>query len=60
MFERVTYADWHVIFPLAAFIVAAVFFVTMSWRALRMPRRQAERFARLPLEPDGRPLPPHE
>ena len=60
MFQRIIYADWHAVFPIAAFIVAAVFFTVMSWRALRMRRPEVERFARMPLEdeaglfPDGR------
>jgi len=60
MFDRVIYADWHVIFPVAAFIVAAIFFTIMCWRALRMSRGQVEHFARLPLEDDARPPPSHD
>ena len=60
MFDRIIYPDWHVVFPLAAFIVAAVFFVVMSWRALRMKRADVDRFARLPLEDDPGPPSRHE
>ncbi len=52
MFERIIYEDWHVVFPIAAFIVAATFFAVMSWHALRMKRPQVDRLARLPLEDD--------
>jgi hypothetical protein len=52
MFDRVIYADWHVVFPLVAFLAAAGFFAVMSWGALRMKRADVERFARLPLDDD--------
>jgi hypothetical protein len=35
---------------LAAFIVAASIFITFVWRAIRMSRRQCERFENLPFE----------
>lgn len=60
MFERIVYEDWHVVFPVTAFIVAAIFFTVMSWRALRMKRPQIERLARLPLEDDPDPASRHE
>ncbi len=53
MFERIQYEDWHVVFPIVAFVVAAVFFTFMSWRALRMKRPQVDRLARLPLDEDA-------
>jgi len=59
MFDRVIYSNWHVIFPIAAFIVAAVIFSAMCWRALRMQRGQVEHFSRLPLADDEPPAPPH-
>ena len=60
MFDRVIYSNWHVIFPIAAFVVAAVIFGAMCWRALRMQRGQVDHFARLPLADDELPGPPHE
>ncbi len=53
MFDRIIYADWHVVFPVIAFLAAATFFTVMSWRALRMKRTDVERLARLPLQDDA-------
>ncbi len=53
MFDRIIYADWHVVFPVVAFLAAAGIFAAICWRALRMKRGEVERFARLPLEDDG-------
>lgn len=54
MFHRVLYEDWQLVFPVVAFAAAIGFFAVMSWRALRMRREQADRFARLPLDDDAR------
>jgi len=60
MFERITYADWLVVFPIVAFVVASAIFGALSWRALRMRRADVERFARLPLQDDSDPAFRHE
>ncbi len=60
MFDRIVYADWHVVFPIVAFLAAAGIFAVLSWRALRMTRADVDRFARLPLEDDATPASRHE
>jgi hypothetical protein len=48
MFKRLVLEDSATLFTLVAFITAVSFFVTISWRALRMKRPQLERFENLP------------
>jgi hypothetical protein len=48
MFKRLIFADSAALFTLAAFITAASIYVTIGWRALRMPRAQRARFENLP------------
>ena len=50
MFERVITGHGEVICAIAAFSVAASIFVAASWRAIRMDRSQAGKFADLPFE----------
>ncbi len=53
MFKRILFEDYAVFCTLIAFIVAATIFLTILWRAVRMPRPQVERFANLPFEPES-------
>jgi len=53
MFKRLILEDSSALCVLTAFVTAATIFLAISWRALRMPRAQAERFARLPFTPDS-------
>lgn len=48
MFKRLVLEDSATLFTLVALITAVSFFVTISWRALRMKRPQLERFENLP------------
>lgn len=48
MFKRLVLEDSATLFTLVAFITAVSFFVTISWRALRMKRAQLARFENLP------------
>jgi hypothetical protein len=52
MFKRLILEDWSTVCVLTAFVTAATIFLAITWRALRMPRAQAEHFARLPFTPD--------
>jgi len=52
IFKRLILEDSSALFVLTAFVTAATIFVTISWRALRMPRAQVDRFARLPFTND--------
>ena len=53
MFKRLILEDSAAIFVLTAFVTAATIFITISWRALRMPRSQVEKFAQLPFTADS-------
>lgn len=57
MFKRLIFDDYAVIFTITAFITAVTIFVAITWRALRMPRRQIEQLAQLPFTTD--PETPH-
>lgn len=50
MFRRLILENWHVIFTIFAFSVAASVHLTLSWRALRMKREQTEKLAQLPFQ----------
>jgi hypothetical protein len=50
MFRRLILEHWMSLFTLAAFSTAFSIYVTCAWRALRMPRAQCDRFAKLPLD----------
>lgn len=50
MFKRLIFEDYAAFLTVAAFIVALTIYLTMLWRAMRMPRAQAEHFANLPFE----------
>lgn len=56
MFNRLVLPSFTVLFTIAAFAVAASIFVAVAWRAARMRRIDAERFARLPLQDDLPPI----
>ena len=52
MFKRLILEDSSTVYVLAAFVVAATIFLCITWRALRMPRAQADRFSHLPFNTD--------
>lgn len=53
MFKRMILDDSAVIFTIAAFITAVTIYVAITWRAIRMPRRQIEELAHLPFTTDS-------
>jgi len=53
MFKRLLLDDTTAIFTLLAFVTAAVIFIAIAWRAIRMPREQVDRFANLPFNADS-------
>lgn len=62
MFKRLLLEDSSVWYVLTAFVTAATIFGAITWRALRMPRTQADQFANLPFTTDptdGRHDDPH-
>lgn len=52
MFRRIVFEDSAAIYTIVAFITAGVIFCSITWRALRMPRQQVDRFANLPFTTD--------
>ncbi len=49
MFRRLLLDNWTGIFTLVAFVTALSIYLSITWRALRMPRVQRDHFANLPL-----------
>jgi len=48
MFRRLILDHWVSIFTLIAFITALSIYLSIAWRALRMPKSQRDRLANLP------------
>jgi len=59
MFKRLILEDSSTLYVITAFVTAATVFVSITWRAVRMPRAQIEKFAQLPFAPDST-LPHHD
>ena len=61
MFKRLVLEDSSSLYVIIAFATAATIFITIAWRAIRMPRAQVEHFAQLPFTVDSasRPHDPH-
>jgi hypothetical protein len=53
MFKRLLLEDSSAIYVVTAFVTAATIFISITWRALRMPRAQVEKFAQLPFTTDA-------
>jgi hypothetical protein len=53
MFKRLILEDSATVYVLVSFVTAATIFLAITWRALRMPRAEVERFAQLPFTPDS-------
>lgn len=55
MFKRVIYEDWAAIVPILSFIATAGVFLTVSIRALLLPKKRCQHLADIPLnEPSSR------
>jgi len=52
MFKRLLLEDSSVWYVITAFVTAATIFGAITWRAIRMPRSQADHFAHLPFTND--------
>ena len=52
MFKRLLLEDSSAWYFITAFITAATIFLTIAWRAIRMPRTQADHFSNLPFTND--------
>jgi hypothetical protein len=53
MFKRLILEDSSTWYVITAFVTAATIFLTITWRALRMPRAQVDKFAQLPFTTDA-------
>ncbi len=58
MLRNAPFASWADLCAMISFGIAAVIFLAVLIRVLRMPRRESDRLASLPLDPE-RPA-PHE
>ena len=52
LFKRLILEDSSSLYVITAFVTAALIFGAITWRAVRMPRVQVDRFARLPFAAD--------
>lgn len=52
MFRRLIFEDYAAVFTIVAFLTAVTIYVSITWRALRMPRRQIDELANLPFTTD--------
>lgn len=52
MFKRLLLEDSTGLCLTVAFLTASTIFLAFVWRAVRMPRTQADRFAQLPFNSD--------
>ncbi len=59
MFRRLIFENWMAIFTLSAFITALTVYLTIAYRAIRMPRAQRDALARMPFNEDSN-APRHE
>lgn len=53
MFRRLLLEDTAAIFTLVAFATASTIFLSIAWRAIRMPRHQVDRFSQLPFNSES-------
>lgn len=53
MFKRLILEDYAAVFTIVAFLTAVTIYASITWRALRMPRRQLDELANLPFTPDS-------
>ena len=53
MFQRLILEHSSALYVITAFVTAATIFAAITWSALRMPRAQVEKFARLPFTTDA-------
>jgi hypothetical protein len=50
MLRRIIMEDWALIVPIISFAVTATVFLTVSIRAIRLPKDRREKLARIPLD----------
>jgi hypothetical protein len=50
MFQRVIHENWATIVPIISFSVTAGIFLTVSIRALTLPKERREKLANIPFE----------
>ncbi|MEI8037351.1 MAG: hypothetical protein WCJ14_03070 [Verrucomicrobiota bacterium] len=51
MFQRMHVEDWAMSLPFISFLIFAVLFAIVSWRALRLSEAKRNHLASLPLDP---------
>ena len=53
MFKRLILEDSSTWYVITAFVTAATIFLTITWRAVRLPRAEVDKFAHLPFTTDA-------
>ncbi|RFC49278.1 MAG: hypothetical protein DUW69_001001 [Verrucomicrobia bacterium] len=53
MFKRLILEDSSIWYLITAFVTAATIFLIITWRAVRMPRAEVDKFAQLPFTTDA-------
>ena len=54
MFKRVQFEEWQALITIVAFILCSLTFIYLSWRAIRMSRKDRAHMANLPLESEDK------
>lgn len=52
MFQRIEYSEWHTLFPKIGFVLFALAFLIIAWRAWRMQKPEQSKASRMPLDDD--------
>jgi hypothetical protein len=50
MFKRIFVEEWMLMVPIISFVIFAVVFAAVTWRALRISKSEREHLAALPLD----------
>lgn len=60
MLRRVEFEEWQAIITIAAFLLCFLAFLYLSWRAIRMSRKDRKHMSELPLESEEPETSRHE
>ena len=54
MFDRVQYESWHIIFPIAGFLLLFGIFILLVMRVSRLPKSKVKHLAHLPFDEEDK------
>ncbi|MFO7723969.1 MAG: hypothetical protein R6V45_00350 [Oceanipulchritudo sp.] len=60
MFKRVQFEEWQALITIAAFIICSLTFIYLTWRAIRMSKKDRTHMSNLPLESEDKTPPSDE